>query len=41
LEGGFYCLVHADQLDFSVSKQAIDKLGVLTQGLAGKMGESK
>ncbi|XP_022801884.1 E3 ubiquitin-protein ligase rnf213-alpha-like, partial [Stylophora pistillata] len=40
MEGRFYCLVHADVLDFSVSKQAMDMLRVVTQGLAGKPGEN-
>ncbi|XP_022806308.1 E3 ubiquitin-protein ligase rnf213-alpha-like [Stylophora pistillata] len=39
MEGRFYCLVHADVLDFSVSKQAVEILGVVTRGLAGKAGE--
>ncbi|XP_022796392.1 E3 ubiquitin-protein ligase rnf213-alpha-like isoform X2 [Stylophora pistillata] len=39
VEGRFYCLVHADVLDFSVSKQAVEMLSVVTQGLAGKDGE--
>ncbi|XP_022803330.1 E3 ubiquitin-protein ligase rnf213-alpha-like isoform X2 [Stylophora pistillata] len=39
LEGRFYCLVHADLLEFSVSKQAVDMLSVVTQGLARKNGE--
>ena len=39
MEGRFYCLVHADVLNFSVSKQAVEMLGVVTQGLAGKAGE--
>ncbi|XP_068735057.1 LOW QUALITY PROTEIN: E3 ubiquitin-protein ligase rnf213-alpha-like [Montipora capricornis] len=39
LEGRFYCLINADQLDFSVSKQAVDLLDALTKGLAGKTGE--
>ncbi|PFX19442.1 E3 ubiquitin-protein ligase RNF213 [Stylophora pistillata] len=39
VEGRFYCLVHADALDFSVSKQAVHILSVVTQGLAGKAGE--
>ncbi|KAJ7339375.1 hypothetical protein OS493_005769 [Desmophyllum pertusum] len=39
LEGRFYCLVSADLLDFFVSKQAVDMLSVVTQGLAGKTGE--
>ena len=39
LTGRFYCLVNADQLDFTVSKQAVDMLSVMTQGLAGKTGE--
>ncbi|KAL9988404.1 hypothetical protein ACROYT_G002842 [Oculina patagonica] len=39
VEGRFYCLVHADLLDFSVSKQAVDMLSVVTQGLAGRTGE--
>ena len=39
LEGRFYCLVHADLLDFSVSKQAVEMLSKVTQGLAGKTGE--
>ncbi|XP_022796393.1 E3 ubiquitin-protein ligase rnf213-alpha-like isoform X3 [Stylophora pistillata] len=34
VEGRFYCLVHADVLDFSVSKQAVEMLSVVTQGLA-------
>ncbi|KAK2553290.1 E3 ubiquitin-protein ligase rnf213-alpha [Acropora cervicornis] len=40
LEGRFYCLVNADELDFSVSKEAIDRLDELTKGLAGKNGEN-
>ncbi|KAJ7339383.1 hypothetical protein OS493_005778 [Desmophyllum pertusum] len=40
VEGRFYCLVHADLLDFSVSKQAVDMLSVVTHGLAGKTGEN-
>ena len=39
MEGRFYCLVHADVLDFSVSKQAVEMLSVVTRGLAGKAGE--
>ncbi|XP_068731195.1 E3 ubiquitin-protein ligase rnf213-alpha-like [Montipora capricornis] len=39
LEGRFYCLVNADQLDFSVSKQAVDLLDEVTKGLAGNIGE--
>ncbi|RMX46188.1 hypothetical protein pdam_00007847 [Pocillopora damicornis] len=38
-EGRFYCLAHADVLDFSVSKQAVEMLGAVTRGLAGKAGE--
>lgn len=41
VEGRFYCLVHADVLDFSVSKQAVDLLSLVTQGIAGKAGERK
>ena len=41
MEGRFYCLAHADVLDFSVSKQAVEMLGVVTQGLAGKAGDSE
>ena len=41
MEGRFYCLVNADELDFSVSKEAVDRLDELTKGLAGKVGESK
>ncbi|XP_068759451.1 E3 ubiquitin-protein ligase rnf213-alpha-like isoform X4 [Montipora capricornis] len=40
LEGRFYCLVNADELDFSVSKEAVDRLDELTKGLAGKSGEN-
>ncbi|XP_078362430.1 uncharacterized protein LOC144646644 [Oculina patagonica] len=39
LDGRFFCLAYADLLDFSVSKQAVDMLSVVTQGLAGKTGE--
>ena len=39
MEDRFYCLAHADVLDFSVSKQAVEMLGVVTRGLAGKTGE--
>ena len=39
MEDRFYCLVHADVLDFSVSKQAVEMLSVVTRGLAGKAGE--
>ena len=41
MKGRFYCLVHADELDFSVSKQAVEMLSVVTRGLAGKAGERK
>ena len=39
MDGRFYCLVYADLLDFSVSKQAVEMLSVVTQGLAGMTGE--
>ena len=41
MKGRFYCLVHADELDFSVSKQVVEMLSVVTRGLAGKAGERK
>ena len=39
MEDRFYCLAHADVLDFSVSKQAVEILSVVTRGIAGKNGE--
>ena len=39
MEDRFYCLANADVLDFSVSKQAVEMLSVVTRGLAGKTGE--
>ena len=41
MEGRFYCLAHADVLDFSVSKEAVEMLSIVTLGLAGKAGESE
>ncbi|XP_067057901.1 E3 ubiquitin-protein ligase rnf213-alpha-like isoform X3 [Acropora muricata] len=40
LEGRFYCLVNAEELDFSVSKEAVGRLDELTKGLAGMIGEN-
>ena len=41
MKGRFYCLVHADVLDFSVSKQVVEMLSVVTRGLAGKAREGE
>ena len=39
MKGRFYCLAHADVLDFSVIKEAVEMHSVVTRGLAGKAGE--